>query len=113
MKKRTIFFLLATLVLIFIGIFIQWSFSNHSGIPAFKNKVGIVIHSRTIGGKGSLELYNTLKSNGFEVKVIAIPYYYNKAKIVDVDVEYTKLFDKNDVIFPCGIKEDKKCDALS
>ena len=70
----------------------------------------IIVHTETVGGKGVLEIYHALKKKRCRVKIIALPQVGDGEIISDVDLNFTKKFDKEDVIYPCGNKKPyKKC----
>ncbi len=80
--------------------FFLYSFVSYSA-PSSKN-VLFLVNTETIGGKGVYELYREMKKVGHDVKVIAIPNYYNKKLLGEIDLNFTHKFDDKDVLYPCG-----------
>ena len=70
--------------------------------------------TETTGGKGIFEIYQQLKNSGHKVKISFVPLNLHNGKIIDVDLNFAKRFDENDVLFPCGIPGSySKCEELT
>ncbi|MFK8040055.1 MAG: hypothetical protein AB8B67_01770 [Rickettsiaceae bacterium] len=76
-------------------------------------KIVFVVHTKTLGGKGVLELYHRMKEVGHDVKVAMIPSYCG-IQLLDtvVDFEFAKSFDPNDIVFPCGTEAPFQCTSI-
>ncbi len=80
---------------------------------ASPKKIMFIVHTETIGGKGVYDLYKEMKKVGHDVKIIAIPSFRMGELLVDVDTNFTKMFDERDVVYPCGKQAPyKKCESL-
>lgn len=78
----------------------QFTFAKN---PSSK-EVMFIVHTETQGGKGVYPIYQEMKKIGYNVKVVAIP-LYNGWYHLPIDKEFMENFDKEDVIYPCGIDE--------
>lgn len=97
--------------ILFIAI-IYLSFEDSKIFPSVK-KVMFIAHTETMGGKGVYEFYIAMKDVGHDVKIIAIPNYYYRNLISDIDREFFAKFPREDVIYPCGKKEPyDKCESI-
>ena len=71
------------------------------------------MHTETIGGKGVYDMYKEMKKVGHDVIIVAIPSFYRKEQLTNVDLEFTKKFDEKDVIYPCGKNPPyTKCEGI-
>ncbi len=61
------------------------------------------------GSKGFLGLWNEMKQAGHNMKIVAIPEYIGGNKVHDIDHEFLKLFEPNDIIIPC---KQEKCESI-
>lgn len=76
-------------------------------------KVVFIVHTKTVGGKGVFEIYQEMKKLGHDVKIAMIPLFYEGKKLEEnIDFEFADLFDKNDVVFPCGHGEPYICHSI-
>lgn len=73
-----------------------------------------IIQSETMGGKGVYEMYQEMKKDGHNIKIIAIPNIYHGKIITNIDLDFTAKFDQNDMIYPCGKTEPyKQCEKIN
>lgn len=93
-------YLLFVISFICVSIFFYPKFIA-SPLPSSKD-IAFIVHTETIGGKGVLPLYKEMKKVGHTVKIIAIPSFYNQKVLADIDKEYLKNFDQEDILYPCG-----------
>jgi hypothetical protein len=90
-----------------------WLLSFGFCAPAFSKTVMFLVHTETIGGKGVYELYQEMKKDGHDVKIVAIPSYNHEEFLLDIDTNFTQKFDPKDVIYPCGKSSPyKSCESL-
>lgn len=91
---------------------IIFSFFN-SYAHSTPKKIMFLVHTETIGGKGVYELYKEMKKLNHDVKIAAIPSFYHKELLLNVDTDFVQKFDKNDVVFPCGKTPPyRKCESI-
>lgn len=77
-----------------------------SGFAQGKPKsVLFIAHTENLGGKGVLNFYAEFKKRGFDVKVAGIPLFVNEKLWYELDHNFFKKFQPDDVVFPCGTKE--------
>lgn len=101
--------ILYTYLLIFILIVPQCIFAkNISG-----KKVMFIVHTESLGGKGVYSMYQAMKTIGHKVQVVAIPLFNGWYSVPLLDKEFLERFDKNDVVYPCGINPPyTKCESI-
>jgi hypothetical protein len=80
---------------------------NLNNTPTAK-KIAFVVHSETWGGKGVFEFYRAMKKVGHDVKILAVPHFKGDSLFCPIDMNFTKKFAKQDVIYPCGMKPPYK-----
>ncbi len=69
-----------------------------------------IASTETMGGKGIFEIYKKLKQRKHKVTIILTPNVRKHEIINDIDLDFAKKFDKQDIIFPCNDKPPyKKC----
>nr|MBP6985358.1 hypothetical protein [Alphaproteobacteria bacterium] len=91
-------------MIVFVASVLFFLFNSSFTNAGHIKKIMFIVHTETIGGKGVLELYKEFKKNGHEVTIVALPFLNNKNEIrFDIDLEFTKKFDKEDVVYPCGV----------
>lgn len=102
-----------SIIFIFISsILIVLNYTTASNEPKPK-KVAFIVHTSTVGGKGVPEIYAEMKKIGHDVKIVILPLFYTGVKLKEeIDLDFAKLFDKDDVIFPCGLKEPYTCNNI-
>ncbi len=109
MKKGAIL-ILSLIFLIVVSITMYMSLRENSDAP---KRIGILVHTESIGGKGTYELYSALKQQGHTVKIIAIPSYYFGRFLADIDHKFLSKFPQEDVLYPCGKKAPyKSCSSI-
>jgi hypothetical protein len=75
-------------------------------------KVMFIVHTESLGGKGIYSMYQEMKKIGHKVQVVAIP-LFNGWYSVPLDKQFLEKFDKNNVIYPCGINPPYiKCESI-
>lgn len=76
-------------------------------------RVMFIAHSESWGGKGLLEIYQKMKKQGHDVKIVAVPYFVKKKLKEPVDLSFFQKFDSDDVIYPCGKTAPyEKCESI-
>ncbi len=76
-------------------------------------RVMFIAHSLSVGGKGIFPIYQKMKEQGHDVKIVAIPNYGYGKLVENIDLPFFAQFDQADVIYPCGKEEPyKKCESL-
>lgn len=76
-------------------------------------KIMFIVHTESIGGKGVYNMYQEMRKVGHDVKIVAVPSFYQKTCLANVDTNFTKKFDEKDVIYPCGKNPPyTKCESI-
>jgi hypothetical protein len=114
MKNKHLLSIIAFILLGAGTIFVCLNFFYHKNHPVAKN-VMFVLTTKTLGGKGVLELYLEMKKLGHNVKISFVPLDAHKnGNIYNIDLDFVKKFEQSDVLFPCGTEDAyNKCDKLT
>lgn len=99
-KLNKFFLLLFSFIILISFWFFRFSFTYKPDIQV--KKIAFIVHTETLGGKGVLQFYKEMKKVGHDVKIIAIPSFYNKKLLSSINLEYLKNFSPSDVVYPCG-----------
>ncbi|PPE03137.1 hypothetical protein [Holospora curviuscula] len=86
-------FFLVALINFFLTYFI---------VQTNEKKVLFIVHTETINGKGVVELYKKMKEKNAKVTVAFVPLLSGNEILYDLDVNFSKKFQIEDCIFPCG-----------
>jgi hypothetical protein len=108
-NKKYIILIISFLIAIFNLLTLYFSAPLVNNNNTKERNIYILVTNAKILGKGSVELYNALKKDNHNVKIISIPFYYHAKKnqiAYQEDNKFLKNFLHSDIIRPCNYLND-------